>query len=524
MRIAIIWSSDIPWKGNAEGHRGAVAVSVSQSVAAPAHARHRVGGMLAVAAFLCLTLLVFAPAQIYYGNVTEFANAFPDMLRLLGATALLGTVLLTAVLVALPSGRIRDAGITALVTVAFLFWFQSTVLVWPYGVLDGRPIDWAAHRHHGLIDATVWCLVLAGAAVAFRFVSRIAVRASVAFILIQAVGVSIQAARSPDRWIDHVAFDDSERFSFSHDRNVVILVLDTFQSDLFQELLDEDPGMARRFRGFTYFRNAIGGFPGTAASIPLILSGRHYDNAVPFQDFVKSTYRTASLPKALKAAGFHVYYNNPYYWPCLYADETIASHVREKAFVRFDSELWPMVRRLIGFGLSRSLPQAGKRFLDTNRVLSLPARSAAAIPLRGDALFFKGIADGAATMKTPTFKYYHLWGIHPPLVARREPAAAPAAVHSRERQAPGQGDPARARDCLRDAHRPRHLRPDAVVHRRRPRHVIRSPSGGDRRAREDAAERDCRGDGELVRPAARVGEAAWRRRADEGIRHAGVAV
>ena len=110
-------------------------MSVSQSVAVAApNARHRVGGMLAVAAFLCLTPLVFAPAQIYYGNVTEFANAFPDMLRLLGATALLGTVLLTAVLIALPSGRIRDAGITALVTVAFLFWFQSTVLVWPYGV------------------------------------------------------------------------------------------------------------------------------------------------------------------------------------------------------------------------------------------------------------------------------------------------------------------------------------------------------------------------------------------------------
>ena len=348
-------------------------------------------------------------------------------------------MLLTAVLVALPSGRIRDAGITALVTVAFLFWFQSTVLVWPYGVLDGRPIDWAAHRHHGLIDATVWCLVLAGAAIASRFVSRIAVRASVAFILIQAIGVSIQAARSPERWIDHVAFDDSERFSFSHDRNVVILVLDTFQSDLFQELLDEDPGIARRFRGFTYFRNAVGGFPGTAASIPLILSGRHYDNAVPFQDFVKSTYRTASLPKALKAAGFHVYYNNRYYWPCLYADETIASHVREKSFVRFDSELWPMARRLIGFGLSRSLPQAGKRFLDGNRLLSLPARSAAAIPLRGDALFFKGIADGAATMKTPAFKYYHLWGIHPPLVhdENLQPRELPFTRENAKRQAKG---------------------------------------------------------------------------------------
>src|SRR6185436_19727519 len=110
------------------------------------------------------------------------------------------------------------------------------------------------------------------------FVNRIAVAGSLALVLAQLAGVSFQAARSVDRWVNHYSFDDSARFAFSPTRNVVILVLDTFQTDLFQELLDDDAGLAAKFEGFTYFRNAVGGFPSTAASVPLILTGQYYEN------------------------------------------------------------------------------------------------------------------------------------------------------------------------------------------------------------------------------------------------------
>ncbi len=428
----------------------------------PAEAHYTTcGRVLAVAAFLCLTVLFFAPAQIYYGNVMDFPMSFREVLPSLLAAALLGTLLLTGALMALPSGRVRGVGLTLLLALGFLAWFQGNVLLWPYGVLDGRPIDWAAHRLHGLVDAVVWCLVLAGA-FAFRFVSRIGATASVVFIILQAGGIAIQAARSPDRWIDRTSFDDSARFLFSRDRNVVILVLDTFQSDLFQELLDEDPGLAERFRGFTFFRNSVGGFPNTAASIPLILSGRYYDNAMPFQEFVRSTYRTASLPQALKAASFHVYYNNPYFWPSLYADERTASNTRTKTFEWHDRLPRQRAAQLMGLGVLRSLPQPGKRLLYESPAVAAPRLEAdggdesspASAPFggvarptaahqqlaAGDAPFFRKFASQASVaMKTPTFKYFHVWGIHPPLThdENLRPQTLPFTRQNAKRQAKG---------------------------------------------------------------------------------------
>jgi Sulfatase len=392
---------------------------------------------LAVSAFLSATVLLFAPAQVYYGNIMEFPMLFAEMVPSLAGAAGVVTGLLTALLLALPGGVPRRIGVAVVFALALLAWIQGNLLVWQYGVLNGQAIEWMAHRTHGVIDASVWVAGVAAAIVAARFVNRVAVFASLAFILVQTVGVSHQASRSVDRWVNHYSFDDTARFAFSPRRNVIILVLDTFQSDLFQELVDEDSGLAARFQGFMYFRNAVGGYPSTAPSIPLILSGQYYENAVPFQDFVKSAYTTASLPQALKAANYHVYYNNLYFWPSLYADETIASHTRHRELQLWGSESRRRAGALMVLGVFRSVPQSGKRLLET-RITATPQMLKAGAPKSsasaqaspavseaaskgdrsspGDVPFFDEMAArSSVTMTTPTFKYYHLWGLHPAL-------------------------------------------------------------------------------------------------------------
>ena len=424
-------------------------------------ARTAVGPALAASALLSLTVLVFAPAQIFFGNFMDFPMAFRDVLPPLAGTAALAAALLTTGVAVLPSARARSIGLAVLFAVALLVWIQSSFLLWPYGVLDGRAIDWSAHRRHGLIDAAVWIAVLAGAVAAYRFVGRIAATASLALIVVQAGAIAVQAARTPVRWIDQVSFDDSDRFAFSRELNVVMLVLDTFQSDMFQQLLDEDPSLAASFRGFTYFRNATAGFSGTPASVSLMLTGRHYDNAVPFQDYVRTAFRSGSLPQTLKQAGFHVYYNHPGFWFSLYADPSIASHVRERAPEPLGRS-WAPARHLMGLGLFRCLPQAGKQqmhgvqavYLPPVREDGLPAHLSPAvretplgrkvlaeIPWRvGDAPFFREAALLVkASLDRPAFKYYHLMGLHPPLThdERLQRATVPFTRDNAMRQARG---------------------------------------------------------------------------------------
>jgi hypothetical protein len=405
------------------------------------------------------TLIVCLPGQVFLANPTEFPMAFSDAMPPIVVLGLAGAFASAVVLLALPRGRVRETAVVLVFAVSCLAWVQSH-LPWPYGIADGRAIDWSAFRRHGLLDIAVWGAAVT-AAVWFRqrLVPAVAT-ASLVLALIQVSALSIDAARIPHRWIDDVTFDESSRFAFSPDRNVIILVIDTFQTDLFQELLDEDASIADRLAGFTYFRNATGGFPSTAAAIPLILTGRYYDNTEPFQDFVRATYRTASLQSALTGEGFDTYYTNLYFWPSLYADETISSHVRSKGVLRYGPQARDGAERLLTFGAFRYLPQPGKRLIEpriAGLVMPKPAvaskpvapslttpqpgpKPVAEPPLPGDGPFFQQLAQSATTTSArPTFKYFHLWGLHPPLTHDEAlaPMTAPYTRGNALRQARG---------------------------------------------------------------------------------------
>ena len=200
-----------------------------------------------------------------------------------------------------------------------------------------------------------------------------------------------------------------------------------------------------------------GDFPARPPSIPLILTGRYYDNAVPFQDFVKSTFKSASLPQQLKAANYHVYYNNLYYWPSLYADPSIASHVLEKTLRWHDaqSRRWASGLMLLG---RLSEPSTGRQTVSGGRRCQNHAEPGVGRRLRrGDVADGPARARGCAGRRRhrllqsddvavigddedPGLQVLPSLGHSRAFAARREPAVSHGRVHARKRQAPGEGN------------------------------------------------------------------------------------
>src|SRR5690606_10454250 len=57
------------------------------------------------------------------------------------------------------------------------------------------------------------------------------------------------------------------------ERNVIILLIDTLQNDVFEKWVAENPERRDSFRGFTLFTDASGYFPFTKLSLPVVLTG-----------------------------------------------------------------------------------------------------------------------------------------------------------------------------------------------------------------------------------------------------------
>ena len=102
---------------------------------------------------------------------------------------------------------------------------------------------------------------------------------------------------------------DPSVFEFSRNGNVIHLLPDGLQSDIAQQVLQENPDLAAEFGGFTFFANHLGMFQGTAPSIPTILTGKPFnlDQGHDYQKVIP-LIQADGYPSVLKSAGYQLDY------------------------------------------------------------------------------------------------------------------------------------------------------------------------------------------------------------------------
>lgn len=258
---------------------------------------------LCVAILFSFTLFFFGPANLYFTNILEFPFFFSNIWFYLFCLSIATGAVLTYVLVSL-SQPIHEKASIIIFAFGILFWIQGNVLVWDYGLLDGSEIIWGDYLINGIIDTAVWTAILVLFFLKSSFFYRLIKIVSIFLVLTQLGGLLLTAHYAPEQpaWKNYSISHDT-MFNFSSEKNVIILVLDMFQSDVFQEIINEDGSYKNMFEGFIYFRNALAGYPTTYPSIPLMLTGEYYDNSVPIQDFIKEISLTNSLPRVLMKNG-----------------------------------------------------------------------------------------------------------------------------------------------------------------------------------------------------------------------------
>jgi hypothetical protein len=401
------------------------------------------GQIVAAVSLPAFTLFLFGPILVFLTNADQFPIGLSGLLpwQLFAALAVLAG--LAALLSAVPR-RVRPVFVLLAAAVGLLCWLQGQVLVWRYGILDGTGIVWPRHYAKGIIDGTVWILLIgAGLALRRRILPMIA-RISLFLLLVQAGTVFLLFVRTPSAWkakpepglVVH-------RYAFSAATNVLILILDEFQSDIFAEIVSREPGLSLPLDGFTFFKDCSGSYTNTAAAVPLILTGRYTDNSEPHSLFIRRAFRERSLPKVLWEHGFRLdmyprfesinLVQLPMEWlepksqgrspwlaalpsSALLTDISLFRHAPH--FIKpliYRQQAWllsPLARRLLegagppGAGAQKSVREPGS-FRGFGR------------DLLGLGLDFKFMnefmRDARLAGSRPVFKYYHWNAVHPPL-------------------------------------------------------------------------------------------------------------
>ncbi len=386
--------------------------------------------ILPPALLVTANLFLFSTFTPYFENRSEFQFGYLDLVSEYAIPAVATLALLLALGLVL-GGRALDRYVAVLFGLGVLLWVQQSFLSRGYGVFDGAGIDWASFTWRGWVDAALWVVWLGICLRPPAFVVKVAGGVSWVLFLGQLVLLGWQGFSSPQAfWLTEYSRPGQPPdalYKYSSTRNVVHVVMDSFQTDIFLDIVREE-GLEDDLEGFVLFWNNASVAQYTTLSLPAIFTGHGYDGSLPAGDYIKQSL-TSGLPTRLYESGFRVnlvplipmqsalhsaYFRTPSVfgspvstlrrWEAAYLFDVAlfrqAPHTLRRAI--YDDEGW-LVTRLV------SLSPDQKGFQHK--------------------AFFRDYAERIrTTTSTPAYHFIHLLPPHPPYVTNADGSYAGGAL------------------------------------------------------------------------------------------------
>ena len=369
---------------------------------------------------LAVTFSLFAPVSTYVDNANRLNLELPATVIFYFVAATIALLILVGLILIIR--KIFPYISVIYLAISYCFLVQGTLLAHDLGVLDGRAIQWSTYRLYSWLEFAVW-----GTIVCVAIIYRKAIRSSITFgvvllfiaelSMLLGNGISNHLVINSPTNNSSLVVDDKRKFEYSSEKNVVIIIIDTFRGPAFEDAMKKGPNLQNSFKDFTFFTNTLSDFPNTYASIPSILTGIPYDNQITTEEYLNESF-SHSLPVLLSQNGFETELyplNNttlmgyPDVWDNVYGNSSGKIQSFQQLFWKFE--------KLNILTLIRFLPLAIKPPV-VNIFYKLPENNSHSESVSQNPViqFYEDSSSITKTNRHPVFKFIHLPGVHPPFV------------------------------------------------------------------------------------------------------------
>jgi Sulfatase len=387
---------------------------------------------IAMGSVLAANIFLFMPLTLYMGNVGEFTVPFSAILDAYRWPAFLFLVLL-GVIGALCKAERFTGYLSVLAVISILLWVQGNLLVWEYGLLDGRSIDWEKGAWRGWTDLGLWSVFLLLVLFSGNPVRKLFVHAAVAVFCLQICFSLLFAFRNAEAFSEKsmtVARDNEvdDIYRFSSRKNVLHILADGFQSDIFEEIFNGGDGetLSRALDGFVFFKENMGAFQYTHMSVPAILSGKVYRNQVPQEQFLDEAIGGKTILNAAYRAGYEVDLAVPPALQRMYAKSQYTNFYLVPSNLHVTSSEYKVrdASKLFDLTLFRVAPHFLKRYVYNNQrwfVQTLLGDKKSGQQFFSHKAFLRHISENMSVDRdAPVYKYLHLMLSHNPMVTTED--------------------------------------------------------------------------------------------------------
>lgn len=368
------------------------------------------------------TFFVFAPFEFYMTNNGDLWFSIYDF----GGYLLIAFVVYVLFIYIISKLFVKSIAIQLLSFILFLLtidlYIQGNFLRTDYGQLDGQPIVWSEYAKSGIISIVVLVVILLSGFVAYIKCNRsrlfqIAKIVSICIVLVQVVTLSTLlfskgALDNGDRYV----VTDRNEWTYSPTDNFVIMILDSYDSRVFDELYKDGfkEEFEDTFKDFTYYRNTVDSFSLTDFSVPQIVTGTKYLNQSTYGEYLEDGYTTSPILNELEKKNYEL---NVYVKTNIPQGEVtarISNWSKQTVGVSSHKRLLIHLYKLVGF---RYLPQQLKQLswtyteaIDDVQTIDMDDN----LIEWANWYFRDNIANINVNAERPTLHLFHLKGIHVP--------------------------------------------------------------------------------------------------------------
>lgn len=371
---------------------------------------------------LCFMLTLFAPFSTYLAAHDSYWFSFAQMFPIVMVAHVSLLVLAIVVVIFLSMTKIQNYLYAIFVGILFLLYIQGNYIPRKYGVLNGDTIDWNSYRGYACASIILFVisiiLVILLVTKMKKMLFPIGRYFCIFLIAIQYITLAVLYLQAGTQEENTKIITDEGLLEYSEEGNVVVFVLDTFDSSYMQNILNKNTEYRELFKDFTYYPNTVGAYSTTKCSLPFILTGEWYENDQEYGEYIKDAYKDNKLYEVLEENGYSVeiYAADPAF---VNAEDCPAMNVREGHYVLKD---WlEFLKAEYKLSLFQYMPHQLKKYftVETEEFESLRDIQANEEDMNAYTWsiqrFYSLLCNtGLGVNRTQkTFKVYHLDGVHP---------------------------------------------------------------------------------------------------------------
>ncbi len=263
--------------------------------------------------FLVLTVFIASPLEIISSGTSSLDFGYFDALPIVVCGGLIAIAVLSVLLSCLP-GRLFDIALTIIVAIGLACYVQTLFLNGPLPAADGTTLNLMKYKSITVISTAAWIFIIGGLLVLNAkkkpLGRTLILTLSVGLIVVQSVSlisISVDNAKDEgDANPSNVLVTTKGEFEVSAENNVIVFVLDFFDTRLMNEVLAEYPDTLNEFTGFTYYENSVGSMIPTRYGLPALLSGEVPREGDTYYEYLSARYERGTFIEDISAQGYDI--------------------------------------------------------------------------------------------------------------------------------------------------------------------------------------------------------------------------